>query len=111
MSQNLTVPSLLPETIILESGEMSSAVISYEWALKVLTQDRVRKSHILTFVSTAPETTTFMFGVFSTIRAEALVKWPVNFAAAKESSINLLLTKKPLSFVHFTYLYSRLDPS
>ena len=30
VSQNLTVPSLLPDTINFESGEMSSDVISYE---------------------------------------------------------------------------------
>ena len=81
VSQNFTVPSLLPDTIILESGEMSRDVISCECALNVLTHYLVRKSHILTLVSTAPETTTLLL-LRSTMRAEALVKCPVNFETA-----------------------------
>ena len=82
VSQNLIVPSLLPDTINFESGEMSSDVTSYEWALKVLIHDLARRSHILTLVSTAPDTTIFIFGDFSSIKADALVKCPVSFPAA-----------------------------
>ena len=82
VSQNFTVPSLLPDTTIFESGEMSRDVISCECALNVLTHYLVRKSHILTLVSTAPEITTFILLFFSTMRAEALVKCPVNFETA-----------------------------
>ena len=45
-------------------------------------QERYRKSHIFTFVSTAPETTTFIFGLRSTFIADALVKCPVSFPEA-----------------------------
>ena len=81
VSQNLTVPSLLPDTINFESGEMSSDVTSYEWALKVFTQDLTRRSHILTLVSTAPDTTTFIFCDFSAIKADVSYRCPVSFPA------------------------------
>jgi len=60
VSQNFTVPSLLPDTTILESGEMSSAVISELWPLKVFIHWRYLMSQILTFVSTAPDNIKFV---------------------------------------------------
>ena len=68
--------------MILESGEMSKQVISWLWALYVLMHAFWRRSHILTFVSTAPDTTTLLS--CPTYKAEQLVKCPVNFDIAKE---------------------------
>ena len=68
--------------MILESGEMSKQVMSWLWALYVLMHAFWRRSHILTFVSTAPDTTTLLS--CPTYRAEQLVKCPFNFDIAKE---------------------------
>ena len=74
---------------------MSSDVISYEWALKVFTHWRLLKSHILTFVSTAPDTTTFMLGFRSTMMADALVKCPVSLDAVLSYSMSQLTIGPP----------------
>ena len=79
VSQNLIVPSLLPDTIIFQSGEMSRHVMSQVCALYVLMHAFWRRSHILTFVSTAPETTMFALIEFSTYKAEQLVRCPFSF--------------------------------
>ena len=81
-SQNLTVPSLLPLTAILESGEMSRHVISYPCALKVLMLCLMRISHNFTLVSKPPDTTMLRPGARSTFIHEQLVKCPVNLETA-----------------------------
>ena len=60
-SHSLTVPSILPEAIIRESGEMSKQVTYSVCPLKVVRHVFILGSHTLTLVSIDPDTNSLLF--------------------------------------------------
>lgn len=54
---------MLPEIMVIESGEMSKQVISSEWPLKVVMHVRIFGSQTFTLVSREPEDTILEFFV------------------------------------------------
>lgn len=79
MSQNLRQPSMLAETIVYESGDMSMQLISSWCPLNVVTHVRCLGSHTFTFVSREPDTNSRELRA----RVEHFDKWPLSFPVTK----------------------------